>query len=149
MLAGFGPWAWFILGAVLLVMEIVIAGTSVLWWLGVSAILVGLLGLTIDLAWQVELIAFALVAMMSALAWWWFGARAKAAIDQSFLNRRADSFVGRVFTVETPISGGSGTVRIDDTVWRVSGPDCPAGSRVKVARVDGALLVVEAVETDC
>lgn len=149
MLAGFGPWAWFILGAVLLVMEIVTPGTSVLWWLGVSAILVGLLGLTIELAWQVELIAFALLAMMSALAWWWFGGRPKGAIDQSFLNRRADSFVGRVFIVETPISDGSGTVRIDDTVWRVRGPDCPAGSQVKVARVDGALLVVEAVESHC
>ena len=37
-----------------------------------------------------------------------------------------------------------GTVRIDDTVWRVSGPDCPAGSRVKVASADGVNLTVEA-----
>jgi membrane protein implicated in regulation of membrane protease activity len=38
---------------------------------------------------------------------------------------------------------GSGTVRIDDSILRVSGPDCPAGSRVKVARADAATLVVE------
>jgi membrane protein implicated in regulation of membrane protease activity len=38
---------------------------------------------------------------------------------------------------------GSGTVRVDDTIWRVSGPDCPAGSKVKVVRADGASLTVE------
>jgi membrane protein implicated in regulation of membrane protease activity len=29
-------------------------------------------------------------------------------------------------------------------VWRVSGPNLPAGSRVKVSRADGADLEVEA-----
>jgi membrane protein implicated in regulation of membrane protease activity len=49
-----------------------------------------------------------------------------------------------VFTLERPIVDGIGTVRIDDTVWRVTGPDCPAGSRVRVAHADGANLSVEA-----
>jgi membrane protein implicated in regulation of membrane protease activity len=35
-------------------------------------------------------------------------------------------------------------VRIDDTVWRVTGPDAPAGSRVKVVKADGARLTVAA-----
>ena len=61
-----------------------------------------------------------------------------------FLNRRSDALVGRVFTLDKPIMDGSGTVRVDDTIWRVSGPDCPAGSRVKVVRADGASLTVEA-----
>ena len=148
MLAGLGPWTWLALGAALLVMEVITPGTVVLWWLGISAILVGLLSLVIDLAWQVELIAFALLTLVTTLAWLRLGRRPKAAIDRSFLNRRTEAFIGRVFTVETPISNGRGTVRIDDTVWRVGGPDCPAGSRVKVARVDGPLLMVETIETD-
>ena len=61
-----------------------------------------------------------------------------------FLNRRSDALVGRVFTLDKPIMDGSGTVRVDDTIWRVSGPDCPAGSKVKVVRADGASLTVEA-----
>jgi len=65
--------------------------------------------------------------------------------DQPFLNRRADAFVGREFTLEKPIVGGSGTVKIDDTIWRLRGPDVPGGSRVKVVRADAATLVVEAV----
>ena len=43
------------------------------------------------------------------------------------------------------IVAGTGTVKIDDTIWRLSGPDCPGGSRVKVVRADAATLVVEAV----
>jgi membrane protein implicated in regulation of membrane protease activity len=50
--------------------------------------------------------------------------------------------IGRVFTLEKPIIDGAGTVRIDDTVWRVAGPDTPAGSRVRIVRADGASLTV-------
>ena len=59
------------------------------------------------------------------------------------LNRRADAFVGRVFTLEKPIIDGAGTVRIDDSIWRIAGPDLAAGSRVKVVSSDGGLLTVE------
>ena len=68
--------------------------------------------------------------------------------DQPFLNRRAQGFVGRVFTLEKPIVDGSGTVRIGDTIWRVTGPDCAAGSRVKIARAEGATLFVERTTDD-
>jgi membrane protein implicated in regulation of membrane protease activity len=50
--------------------------------------------------------------------------------------------------ISTPRSGrllasGSRDRTIYDTMWRVSGPDCPAGSRVKIARTNGADLMVE------
>ena len=45
---------------------------------------------------------------------------------------------------EKPIVDGFGTVRIDDTIWRVAGPDAPAGSRVRVIQADGANLTVAA-----
>ena len=46
--------------------------------------------------------------------------------------------------MEKPIIDGNGTVRIDDTVWRVAGPDAPAGSRVRIVQADGAHLTVTA-----
>jgi membrane protein implicated in regulation of membrane protease activity len=64
--------------------------------------------------------------------------------ESEFLNRRSDALVGRVFTLEKPILDGSGTVKEGDTVWRVNGPDSPAGSRVRVVRADGVSLTVEA-----
>jgi len=47
--------------------------------------------------------------------------------------------------LDHPIQEGRGRIRLDDTVWRVSGPDLPAGSRVKVVSVHGTELHVEAV----
>ena len=45
--------------------------------------------------------------------------------------------------LDTPIAGGQGRIRVDDSVWRITGPDAPAGASVRVVRVDGATLVVE------
>jgi inner membrane protein len=67
-----------------------------------------------------------------------------ASKSNPFLNKRTDALVGRVFTLEKPIIDGRGTVKIDDTIWRVAGPDAPAGSRVKIVQADGASLTVAA-----
>jgi membrane protein implicated in regulation of membrane protease activity len=137
-----GFWNWFILAAVLLLLEVMAPGTFMLW-LGLSAILVGAISLAVDWSWQYQFVAFAVFAIAAIPLWRRVGAHAKATTDQPFLNRRADAFIGRVFTLEKPIVGGNGTIGIDDTVWRISGPDCPSGSRVRVAAVDGATLRVE------
>jgi inner membrane protein len=137
-----GYWDWFILAVVLLVLEILAPGTFMLW-LGLSAFLVGVISLFVDWSWQLQLVAFAAFALAAIPLWRRLGTRPTTLTDQPFLNRRADAFIGRVFTLEKPIIDGSGTVGIGDTVWRISGPDCPSGSRVKVAGVDGATLRVE------
>ena len=61
-----------------------------------------------------------------------------------FSTAAREALVGRVFTLEKPIVDGVGTVRIDDTVWRVAGPDTPAGTRVRVVEAKGANLTVAA-----
>jgi hypothetical protein len=137
-----GAWNWFILAAALLLLEVMAPGTFMLW-LGLSALLVGLISLVIDWSWQYQFLAFAAFAMAAIPLWRRVGTGARTPTDQPFLNRRTDAFIGRVFTLEKPIVGGNGTIGIGDTVWRISGPDCPSGSRVKVAAVDGATLRVE------
>src|SRR5262245_42848545 len=138
-----GYWDWFILAAVLLALEIIAPGTFMLW-LGLAAFLVGAISLAVEWSWQFQFVAFAVFAIAAIPLWRPVGARLASPTDQPFLNRRADAFIGRVFTLEKPIVDGSGTVGIGDTIWRITGPDCPAGSRVKVAAVDGATLRVEA-----
>ncbi len=137
-----GFWDWFILAAVLLLLEVMAPGTFMLW-LGLAAFLVGLISFFVDWSWQYQFVAFAVFAIAAIPLWRRVGARASAPTDQPFLNRRADAFIGRVFTLEKPIVDGNGTIGIGDTVWRINGPDCPAGSRVKVAAVDGGTLRVE------
>lgn len=141
--ASLGVWNWFVLGAVLLAVEILAPGTFFLWF-GLSAILVGALSVFVDWPWQGQIVLFAALSIASVLAWRRFGRTAGEQSDRPFLNRRAEGFVGRVITLEKPIVDGAGTVRIDDSVWRVRGPDAPAGSRIRVVGAEGALLVVEA-----
>jgi membrane protein implicated in regulation of membrane protease activity len=138
-----GAWNWFILAALLFLAEILAPGTFMLW-LGLSALLVGAISVAIDWSWQAQLIAFSVFALVSIPIWRHFARRVEGPAERPFLNRRAEGFVGREFTLDKPIVDGFGTIRIDDTVWRVQGPDCPAGSRVKVSGADGANLVVKA-----
>ena len=138
-----GPWSWIIAGAVLLALELAVPGAFMMW-LGLAAVAVGALTLLIDWSWQAQGIAFAVFAIASVPLWRRFVREVEQPSEAPFLNRRSEALVGRIFTLEKPLIDGVGTVRIDDTVWRVSGPDLPAGSRVRVARADGASLAVEA-----
>jgi membrane protein implicated in regulation of membrane protease activity len=137
-------WHWLIAAAVFFVLELIAPGAFMLW-LGISAMLVGVISFFVAWPWQYQLVAFAVFALVSIPLWRRFAGRVEREIDQPFLNRRADAYVGREFTLEKPIVAGSGTVKIDDTIWRLSGPNVPGGSRVKVVRADAAMLVVEAV----
>jgi membrane protein implicated in regulation of membrane protease activity len=144
MILSFGIWNWFIAGGILLAIEVIAPGTFMLW-LGLSAILVGLISLVVDWPWQAQLVAFAVFAVLSIPIWLRIGRKVESPVDQPFLNRRSSAFVGQTYTLDKPIQNGSGAVRIGDTVWRVSGVDAPAGSKVKVTRTDGPTLFVEQV----
>ena len=134
-------WHWLIFGLLLMGLELAAPGVFLLW-LGLAAFAVGLLSFVIAWTWQTQIIAFAVLSL-AAVPLWRAVARRNATIsDNPHLNRRSDALVGRVFTLDKPIVDGAGTVSIDDTVWRVSGPDTPAGSRVQVVKSDGASLVV-------
>jgi membrane protein implicated in regulation of membrane protease activity len=139
-----GAWNWFVLAAVFLLLELMLPGVFMLW-LGFAAILVGVISLATSWMWQAQLIAFAILAIACIPAWRYFARSVEGSGDRPFLNRRAEGYVGRIFTLDKPIVGGVGTIRIEDTIWRVNGPDLPAGSRVKIARADGADLAVEVV----
>jgi inner membrane protein len=139
-----GTWNWLIFGIILMALEIVVPGVF-LFWLGLAALLVGLLSFVLHPAWQTQILMFAVFAA-AAVPLWRRMLRHSREPNKThpFLNKRADALVGRVFTLEKPIIDGSGTIRIDDTVWRVAGPDAPAGSRVRIVRADGASLTVAA-----
>ena len=142
MFSTLGTWNWLIFGFILMALEPLAPGIF-LFWLGLAALLVGLLSFVINPSWQTQLLLFAIFAVAAVPAWRHFARSASSnSVSNPFLNRRTEALVGREFTLEKPIVGGTGTVRIDDTIWRVAGPDAPAGSRVKVVQADGASLTV-------
>lgn len=135
-----GAWRWFVLGLVLLGLELVAPGTLLLW-LGIAAVAVGLIAFAVDPGWQIELMAFAILGLFAAVGWWLYGRPDNAAAsDRPMLNRRAERHVGKTFTLDQPVAQGEGRVRIDDTIWRVAGPDLPAGARVTVVAAEGSTL---------
>ena len=139
-------WYWWAFAALLVVVEIFAPG-FVFLWLGVSAFLTGaLLWLVPDLAWQWQLLSFAGLGLVTVLGWLWAQRRfgLLRARDESLpLNRRGEQLLGRQFELLEPLRGGSGKVRVGDTVWPVTGPDLPAGTRVTVVGVEGTVLRVE------
>ena len=144
MFSTLGTWNWLIFGFILMALELAAPGVF-LFWFGLAALLVGLVSFALHPSWQSQLLMFAAFAV-AAVPLWRRLSRSNREASQSnpYLNRRAAALVGRVFTLEKPIIDGSGTVRVDDTIWRVAGPDAPAGSRVKVVQADGANLTVAA-----
>jgi membrane protein implicated in regulation of membrane protease activity len=148
--AELGPWNWIALGFVLLALEIVAPGVFLLW-IGLAALIVGALSLMLwDAAfwvWQAQVVVFLLLALVCAFAGKKVMSGRGDQTDQPLLNRRGDQLVGRTATLTEPIVDGRGRVKIGDTMWRVSGPDLPAGAKVRVkAATDLDLeLVVEPV----
>ena len=144
MFSTLGTWNWLIFGFILMALELAAPGVF-LFWLGLAALLVGLVSFALHPAWQTQLLMFAVFAACAVPVWRRLALGAHKTDDgNAFLNRRAEALVGRVFTLEKPIIDGAGTVRVDDTIWRVAGPDTPAGSRVRVVQADGVNLTVGA-----
>ena len=63
-LSAFGVWSWFILGLVLLAVEMAMPGFFMLW-LGIAAVLTGVLTLFVTLPWQAEFVVFAVLSVIA------------------------------------------------------------------------------------
>lgn len=138
------PWSWIVAGLVLLALELVVPGGYLLW-MGIAGILTGLLVLFQPLDWPVQWLIFGVLSLVSILAWLRLTRHRGAQTDRPLLNRRAEQFIGQEAVLDQPIADGFGRLRLGDTIWRVSGPDLPAGQRVRIIGAEGAVLRVEAV----
>ena len=138
-------WHWFGLSVITLIIELVIANTGFLLWVAISSVLVGLLLCIVpNLAWSYQFLIFAISLVICAIISRKYFHRHPIKSTEPMLNRRAAQYVGRTFTLTSAIENGRGTIRVDDSVWYVSGPDLPAGTKVHVVGTEGTLLKVEA-----
>lgn len=141
---GLGPWNWFLVAALLLILETVVPGVHFVWF-GFAAAIVGLLALSVDIAWAWQLIVFGLVACVVVYVMRRYVDPKRTLSDQPDLNERGQQYVGRTAVVEDAIAEGRGKVRIGDSLWIVKGADAPSGATVKVTGVDGTVLIVAPV----
>jgi membrane protein implicated in regulation of membrane protease activity len=139
-------WHWWVLGVILIVLEVFSPGAFFLW-MAVSAGIVGFILLVVpDVSWEIQVLTFALFSVASIVVWRLYLVKSPTKSDQPRLNRRGEQYVDRVFTLTDAVVNGQGKIKVDDTTWKISGDDCPAGSRVKVVGVDGVVLKVSLID---
>ena len=135
-------WIWLAVAILLGIAELIAPGVFLIW-LAAAAAATGLVTLVFDMGTAFELLLFALFAIAAL----YFGRRwyEEHPVESSdpLLNDRGARMVGERLVVVTAIEGGRGKVRVGDSVWSCKGPDCAAGSRVRVTGTEGACLIVE------
>jgi len=138
-------WHWWVLAGVLLILELT-SPVFFFLWIGFAAAAVGLLLLVIPaLTLEMQLVLFGILSIVAVLAWRKYREARPRISDQPLLNQRGLQYANRVFTLDHAIVNGVGKVVVDDSTWRVKGPDLPSGTRVRVVGVEGVVFVVEPV----
>ncbi len=135
-------WSWLALGLVLAIGEMVIPGVFLIW-LAVAAILTGLLAWVVPIGVPVQIVIFAVLAIVLVFTGKRYLGRNPITPADPAMNDRGARMQGEVVTITHAIDGGSGRARHGDTEWLVKGPDAEPGTRMRVAGHDGAVLLVE------
>lgn len=139
-------WHWWIFAVVLVIIEI-LAPSFFALWMAIAAFLTGLaILLAPQLGWEYQLMIFAVLSVMSIVMWRRYYLKHPIVSDQPNLNRRGAQYIGRTVTLQTPIVDGVGKIKLDDSTWKVTGPDCAAGQKIRITGLDNVVFTVEVVD---
>jgi membrane protein implicated in regulation of membrane protease activity len=134
-------WHWVVLAVLLAAAETFLPGAVAIWFAAAAAV-IGLLLVVIPIPWQWQLIGFGVLGIVALLLFRSYRQKIPQADEQPNLNLRGRQYIGSELVLLEPIEQGSGKARLGDGVWKVSGPEMPAGARVRVVGVDGTILKV-------
>lgn len=131
---------WLLAGLVILVLELVVR-QWLLFWTGMAAALTGLLVLLlplagVHLAWGAQIAVFVGFALIFPVL---RGINVLLATGEQ-------PRVGEEYQLESDLKNRRGYILFNDRRWPVSGPDLPAGTRVRISA--RALLTFEVEPTE-
>ena len=135
---------WLVAGLLLCAAETLAPGAFLIW-IGAAALIMGGVLMAFVLSGTAQMLLFAgLVVVLVVIGRQVYGSLDKRALPQ--LAGRAEALVGQEFYLDAAIVHGFGAIRVNDSIWRVSGDDLGAGAKVRVTGVldGGALKVVKA-----
>lgn len=139
-----GDAGWWLIAALLLgIAELAVPGVFLVF-LALAAAITGAALLALDLPIAAQLASFGMWSVVAVLIGRRWYTDYPVASD-AHLNDRTARMVGEVVEVETALVDGRGRVRVGDGAWPASGPDAPAGTRVRIVAVEGGVVVVEAL----
>lgn len=136
-------WHWWVAACVLAAAETLLPGAVAIWF-AASAFVVGALVLVVPIPWPLQLVLFGVLGVIALMLWRRYWSDGPGASSLPLLNQRAAQYVGQICVLSDAIAQGFGRARVGDGVWKVRGPDLPAGARVRVVGAEGVLLIVEA-----
>lgn len=141
-------WHWLVLGLVLVALEIFTAG-FVLLWLGLSALVVGLLSYLFNLGFSTELLIWAALSVVELFLWFRFiQPRFR---DKTLSGMSREAIIGQVGLVIQSNVGERGRLRfsmplLGNDEWSfICEEQLRIGDRVSVTDVSGNTLVVKPV----
>ncbi len=137
------PWVWFASGLVLIGLELAVPGSFLIWF-GAAALVIGALVAYFDMDWRWQLVLWGVLSISFLLVGRRLTTKNYDKEGDPHLNKRGSRYQGHVFVLKQALAHGKGTLEIGDSIWRVNGPDLPAGAHVKVVGQDGTTLLVEA-----
>jgi len=137
-------WTWLAIGLVLGAAEMAVPGVFLIWLAG-AAIITGLLTWVLPIGLPVQIVIFAVLAIVAVFAGRNYLRRNPVAAADPNMNRRGARLVGETVVVTQAIEGGTGRVHHGDSEWLARGPDAVPGTRMRIAGSDGAVLIVEPV----
>ena len=135
-------WHWLVVAAIFGVIEVAVPAMVCIWFAVAALGTAAMAWVAPGLAWEHQALIFAALAVASVAIGRIAVSRIRTRSSDTLLNRRAETYVGRTFTLDRPIVDGRGRLKVDDTIWLVAGPDLPVGARVRVTGVDNTLLRV-------
>jgi inner membrane protein len=152
LITSLGFWFWVVLGLVLIGAELLSPGMFLLW-LGLAALVTGLLDAGFHLSWQSASLVFVIASGLAVGLGRLLSPPRDPPIQPSIqgganvLNQRGHNLIGRIFVLDTPLAHGEGRLRIDDTTWRITGEDLPTGTIIAIAAIEGATLQVRKADS--
>ncbi|TXZ76587.1 NfeD family protein [Vibrio mimicus] len=139
-------WHWLAFGLILLAAELL--GTAGYFlWLGLSALLVGVLLTVMPIGWQLQWLAFASFSLVTTWLWWrrQFNQDKKQDAERD-LNQKDKQLIGRVIQITEDTPAGEFQISLGDTRWTARcEQELEQGSRVSVIAVDGIILIVRPI----
>lgn len=139
------PWHWWVLGAALLILEVLAPGIFFVW-LALAAFMLGLIVFVLPVPVALQLLLFAGLSVAAVLVGRRYVNRlVLGGSEGDEMNLGAGRLVGRTVTVTTAIHNGVGRVRVGDSDWRATGPDTPVGADVLIVAADGTTLIVREI----
>ena len=141
-----GDSLWWVIGIVLVIGEVVLPGTFLIWF-AFAAFGVGLIGLMFEMSGMNQVVVFSLLSFASLSLGYLMRKRRGDPEEPAFADRTL-AYMGKTYTVVEAIENGQGKIQVGDSVWLAEGEDCPVEGSVKVIDSRGNVLVIEVVSPE-